>query len=48
MKEKIGTFAKEKDVVMGAYAPFYDLLMKILTLGREKKMRQLELDIVTR
>jgi len=45
MKDKIGTFAKEKDVVMGAYAPYYDILMKILTLGRDKKLRQLELDI---
>jgi ubiquinone/menaquinone biosynthesis C-methylase UbiE len=46
MNDKIGTFAKEKNVVMGAYAPYYDLLTKILTLGREKKLRQLELDIV--
>jgi len=46
MNDKIGTFAKEKNVVMGAYAPYYDLLTKILTLGREKKLRQLELDLV--
>lgn len=46
MKDKIGTFAKERNVVMSAYAPYYDFLMKILTLGRETKLRQLELDIV--
>ena len=46
MKDKIGTFASEKNVVMGAYAPYYDLLMKILTLGREKELRHTELDIV--
>lgn len=46
MKDKIGTFAKEKNVVMGAYAPYYDLLMKVLTLGREKELRHTELDII--
>lgn len=46
MKNKLGTFAREKNVVMGAYAPYYDLLMKTITLGREKSLRQVELDIV--
>jgi ubiquinone/menaquinone biosynthesis C-methylase UbiE len=30
---------------MGSYAPFYDLIMFFLTLGREKKLRRLELDL---
>ncbi len=46
MKDKIGTFARSKDVIMGAYAPYYDLMMKVMTLGREKSLRQIELDII--
>jgi ubiquinone/menaquinone biosynthesis C-methylase UbiE len=46
MKGKVGTFVKDRDYTMGAYAPYYDFLMKILTLGRERALRQLELDIV--
>jgi ubiquinone/menaquinone biosynthesis C-methylase UbiE len=30
---------------MGRYAPYYDLLMTFLTLGREKKLRQTTLDL---
>ena len=32
---------------MGAWAPYYDLVMKILTLGRERVLRQLEVDLST-
>jgi ubiquinone/menaquinone biosynthesis C-methylase UbiE len=46
MKQKIGLFSKDKDTVMGAYAPYYDFLMKVITLGREKELRQTELDII--
>lgn len=45
MGNKIGTFTKEKNVVMNNWAPFYDTLMKVYTLGREKKLRNCELDI---
>jgi len=30
---------------MGAWAPYYDLVMKVLTLGRERRLRQLEVDL---
>lgn len=30
---------------MGAWAPYYDLLMKALTLGRERTLRRLEVDL---
>jgi ubiquinone/menaquinone biosynthesis C-methylase UbiE len=30
---------------MGAWARYYDLVMKILTLGRERALRQLEVDL---
>lgn len=30
---------------MGAWAPYYDLVMKVLTLGRERTLRQLETDL---
>lgn len=30
---------------MGAYAPYYDLIMVFLSFGREKKLRQLEVEL---
>ncbi|GAA0736877.1 class I SAM-dependent methyltransferase [Dactylosporangium roseum] len=30
---------------LGAWAPFYDLTMKVLTLGRERALRQMEVDL---
>jgi ubiquinone/menaquinone biosynthesis C-methylase UbiE len=30
---------------MGAWAPYYDLLMKVITLGREKELRKLTVNV---
>jgi ubiquinone/menaquinone biosynthesis C-methylase UbiE len=30
---------------MGRWAPWYDLLMTVLTFGREKKLRQMEIGL---
>lgn len=30
---------------MGAWAPYYDLLMKVITLGREKALRKMTVDV---
>jgi len=32
---------------MGAWAPYYDMIMKCLTLGREKKLRQMQVDLAS-
>lgn len=39
------TAKKKQHGSMGNWAPYYDLLMTLMTLGREKKLRRLEVEL---
>ncbi|WP_424356709.1 class I SAM-dependent methyltransferase [Methanocella sp. MCL-LM] len=43
--ENTTTIQEKQPGQMGAYAPYYDLIMVFLSFGREKKLRQLEIEI---
>jgi ubiquinone/menaquinone biosynthesis C-methylase UbiE len=44
-KTSTATMEKKQHGSMGNWAPYYDLLMTCMTLGREKKLRQLEIEL---
>jgi ubiquinone/menaquinone biosynthesis C-methylase UbiE len=45
MNQSAVTSNTEQPGQMGAWAPYYDLVMKVLTLGRERALRQMEVDL---
>lgn len=47
MQRSAATKQPKQPGQMGAWAPYYDLIMKVLTLGREHALRQLEVDLST-
>jgi ubiquinone/menaquinone biosynthesis C-methylase UbiE len=44
-KISTATVEKKQHGSMGNWAPYYDLLMTFMSLGREKKLRQLEIEL---
>jgi ubiquinone/menaquinone biosynthesis C-methylase UbiE len=44
-KIRTATVEKKQHGSMGNWAPYYDLLMTFMSLGREKKLRQLEIEL---
>jgi len=44
-KTQTVTVEKKQHGSMGNWAPYYDLLMTVMTLGREKKLRRLEVEL---
>lgn len=45
MKNSTPSRNSETKGQMGAWAPYYDLIMKVVTLGREKALRKMTIDV---